>query len=97
MNTPINLVDQPSISSSSSAANNEQVYVKGGVSYMIMDDLVVTPMSTISSITLLNQFEVKEIGVLRERVIDVGMSEVSIFYPISCLHFIAAGNIDLMN
>ncbi|CAA0841373.1 Protein of unknown function (DUF674 [Striga hermonthica] len=39
-------------------------FVKGVVTYMVMDDLVVTPMSTISSITLLNKFNVKEVGAL---------------------------------
>ncbi|EOY18350.1 Uncharacterized protein TCM_042955 [Theobroma cacao] len=42
---------------------------------MIMDDLIVRPMSTISSITLLNKFKIKDVGVLEERVIDMGMDE----------------------
>lgn len=41
-----------------------------------MDDLIVRPMSTISSITLLNKFKIKDVGVLEERVIDMGMDEV---------------------
>ncbi|GAB4857119.1 hypothetical protein Ancab_015030 [Ancistrocladus abbreviatus] len=43
-------------------------YVKGVVTCMIMDDLVVKPMSTISSITILNQFRVKDVGSLEEKV-----------------------------
>ncbi|KAG5533331.1 hypothetical protein RHGRI_027506 [Rhododendron griersonianum] len=39
------------------AAVGEGGFVKGVVSYMVMDDLVVTPMSTISGITLLNKFK----------------------------------------
>ncbi|KAL3838855.1 hypothetical protein ACJIZ3_023446 [Penstemon smallii] len=50
-------------------------YVRGVVTYMGMDDLVVTPMSTISSITLLNKFNVEEVGALQEKVVDVGMEE----------------------
>ncbi|KAI3748688.1 hypothetical protein L6452_11947 [Arctium lappa] len=51
-------------------------FVKGGVvTYMIMDDLVVKPMSTISSITLLNKFKVKEIGCLEEKVVSLEMKE----------------------
>ncbi|CAA0841372.1 Protein of unknown function (DUF674 [Striga hermonthica] len=50
-------------------------FVKGVVTYMVMDDLVVTPMSTISSITLLNKFNVKEVGALEEKVVSVGMAE----------------------
>ncbi|KAL8029727.1 hypothetical protein ABFX02_14G243200 [Erythranthe guttata] len=50
-------------------------FVKGVVTYMVMDDLVVTPMSTISSLTLLSKFNVKEVGALQEKVVDLGMSE----------------------
>ncbi|XP_048140254.1 uncharacterized protein LOC115728179 [Rhodamnia argentea] len=50
-------------------------FVQGLVTYMVMDDLVVKPMSTISSITLLNQFNVKEIGHLEEKVVNLGMDE----------------------
>ncbi|GAV84458.1 DUF674 domain-containing protein [Cephalotus follicularis] len=42
---------------------------------MVMDDLVVKPMSTISSIAMLNKFNIKEVGVLEERVVNVGMDE----------------------
>ncbi|KAJ8631659.1 hypothetical protein MRB53_024982 [Persea americana] len=40
-----------------------------------MDDLVVMPMSTISSITLLNKFSVKDVGDLEKSVVQVGMVE----------------------
>lgn len=43
---------------------------------MVLDDLVVKPMSTISSITLLNQFSIKDVGVLKEKVVTLGMDEV---------------------
>ncbi|KAI3721304.1 hypothetical protein L2E82_32312 [Cichorium intybus] len=51
-------------------------FVKGLVTYMVMDDLVVKPMSTISSITLLNKFKVKEVGSLQEKVVSFEMKEV---------------------
>ncbi|KAI3793373.1 hypothetical protein L1987_35992 [Smallanthus sonchifolius] len=50
-------------------------FVKGVVTYMVMDDLMVKPMSTISSITLLNKFNVKEIGGLLEEVVSLEMKE----------------------
>ncbi|KAL7084927.1 hypothetical protein ACP275_14G252400 [Erythranthe tilingii] len=50
-------------------------FVKGVVTYMVMDDLVVNPMSTISSLTLLSKFNVKEVGALQEKVVHLGMSE----------------------
>ncbi|KAJ9540055.1 hypothetical protein OSB04_026561 [Centaurea solstitialis] len=53
-------------------------FVKGVVTYMVMDDLVVKPMSTISSITMLNKFNVKEVGGLEEKVVSFDMKEVGI-------------------
>ncbi|OIT03493.1 hypothetical protein A4A49_00977 [Nicotiana attenuata] len=50
-------------------------FVKEVVTYMVMDDLVIKPMSTISSITLLNKFNVKDVGVLQEQVVGFGMEE----------------------
>ncbi|KAJ1400192.1 hypothetical protein SESBI_29752 [Sesbania bispinosa] len=50
-------------------------FVKEIVTFMVMDDLVVEPMSTISSITLLNKFNVKEVGTLQEKVVELGMPE----------------------
>ena len=46
--------------------NDEGGYVKGVVTYVVMDDLVVKPMSTTS----------KEISALEERVVHLGMDEV---------------------
>lgn len=43
---------------------------------MIMDNLEVMPMSTICSLTLLNKFNVKDVGGLEEKVVDVGMNEL---------------------
>lgn len=57
------------------AGVGEGGFVKGVVTYMVMDDLVVSPMSTISSITLLNKFNVKDVGALEERVVQMGMPE----------------------
>ncbi|CAN1269388.1 hypothetical protein LINPERPRIM_LOCUS13566 [Linum perenne] len=53
---------------------------KGGlgvVTYMVMDDLEVKPMSTISSLTLLSKFNIQQVGALEERVIELGMDEVT--------------------
>ncbi|XP_030509355.2 uncharacterized protein LOC115724041 [Cannabis sativa] len=61
--------------SSSSGAEVEGGFVKGVVTYMIMDDLEVKPMSTISSIAMLNTFNVKEVGALQEKTVSVGINE----------------------
>ncbi|KAH7667766.1 hypothetical protein IHE45_12G081200 [Dioscorea alata] len=60
---------------SGNGGGGEGGYVKGVVTYTIMDDLSVTPMSSISSITLLSKFNVKNMDVLREKNVSLGMQE----------------------
>ncbi|XP_074352068.1 uncharacterized protein LOC141691229 [Apium graveolens] len=50
-------------------------YVKGLVTYMVMDDLIVKPMSTVSSITLLSTFKVKDLGSLETVEVLIGKEE----------------------
>ncbi|KAH0462367.1 hypothetical protein IEQ34_009942 [Dendrobium chrysotoxum] len=50
-------------------------FVKGVITYMISDDLEVTPMSAISSITLMNRFGMKNDIQLMEKVVAIGMKE----------------------
>ncbi len=66
-------VDPPSATNTPSSS--EGGYVKGVVTYMVMDDLEVKPMSTISGITLISKL-VKEVGALEEKVVDLDMDEV---------------------
>ncbi|KAG8369636.1 hypothetical protein BUALT_Bualt14G0034200 [Buddleja alternifolia] len=54
--------------------SGEGGYVKGVVTYMVFDDLVVTPLSVTSSITLLNRFNV-EVNALEEKVVNLGMDQ----------------------
>lgn len=58
------------------AASGGAGFVKGVVTYMVMDDLEVKPMSTISSITVLNKFNVKDVGALQEKTVSLGLNEV---------------------
>ncbi|KAL9418889.1 hypothetical protein AB3S75_036778 [Citrus x aurantiifolia] len=44
-------------------------FVRGVVTYLVMDNLKVMPMSTISTITLLNNDNVKDIGALEEKIV----------------------------
>ncbi|KAI6669065.1 hypothetical protein NL676_003950 [Syzygium grande] len=67
--------DQSASVASTAESDDKGGFVQGVVTYMVMDDLEVMPMSTISSITLLNKFNVKEIGHLEERVVSLGMDE----------------------
>ncbi|XP_066381454.1 uncharacterized protein [Miscanthus floridulus] len=50
-------------------------FVQGLVTYTVMDDLKVTPMSTISGITLLNTFGITDIGTLKEKTVQLGYEE----------------------
>ncbi|KAM3197322.1 hypothetical protein ACQJBY_072781 [Aegilops geniculata] len=50
-------------------------FVQGIVTYTVMDDLTVTPMSSISSITLLNTFGVKDLSALQEKTVQLGYNE----------------------
>ncbi|PUZ58101.1 hypothetical protein GQ55_5G482300 [Panicum hallii var. hallii] len=47
----------------------------GGVTYTVRDDLTVTPMSAISSITLLNAFAVTDLTALQEKTVRLGYRE----------------------
>ncbi|XP_048139383.1 uncharacterized protein LOC125316125 isoform X1 [Rhodamnia argentea] len=75
MSTKLSWVVGPAVSSSSETSGSEGGYVKGVVTYMVMDDPVVKPMSTISCVTLINKFNVQELGDLEEKVVDFGMDE----------------------
>ncbi|CAL9104870.1 unnamed protein product [Musa acuminata var. zebrina] len=52
-------------------------YVKGVLTYMVMDNLAVMPMSTISAVTLLNRFHVTDLKSLSEWKVEVGKNEGS--------------------
>ncbi|KAJ9175660.1 hypothetical protein P3X46_014195 [Hevea brasiliensis] len=50
-------------------------YVKGLVTYMVTDDLSVSIMSMITGVALLNKFNVKDFGVLEEKVVEFGIDQ----------------------
>ncbi|KAJ3708791.1 hypothetical protein LUZ61_012496 [Rhynchospora tenuis] len=64
-----------SVDSAVEGASEGKGYVKGVVTYSVMDDLTVVPMSTISSVTLLNKFQIKDLGSLEEKTVGVGFDE----------------------
>lgn len=61
--------------SASSTAWSSGGFVLGAVTYTIMDDLTVTPMSSISGITMLNTHGVRDIRHLEERIVQVGQAK----------------------
>ncbi|CAO2208959.1 unnamed protein product [Urochloa humidicola] len=60
---------------SSGQAAAAQGLVQGVVTYTVTDNLVVTPMSAISSIILLNTFAVTDIAALQEKTVQLGYEE----------------------
>ncbi|PUZ66483.1 hypothetical protein GQ55_3G312700 [Panicum hallii var. hallii] len=51
-------------------------FVQGGaVTYTVTDDLVISPMSNVSSIALLNACAVRDLGALQERTVQIGYKE----------------------
>lgn len=57
------------------AGEGDGGYVKDLVTYLVMDDLTVEPMSTISAIMLLKKFEVKDCSSLEELTVGLGQKE----------------------
>ncbi|XP_050211884.1 uncharacterized protein LOC126662040 [Mercurialis annua] len=57
------------------AKYGEGGFVKDVVTYMVMDDLEVKPICTVSSITLINTFGITDLGSLQEKVVDFGVAE----------------------
>jgi len=51
-------------------------YVKDMVTYTLMDDLSVMPMSSISIITLLDKFSIEDVNVVKAQTVKAGMKEV---------------------
>ncbi|KAF3337467.1 hypothetical protein FCM35_KLT18054 [Carex littledalei] len=52
--------------------SDEKDNVEGVVTYFVMDDLTVVPMSSISSIALLNKLQIKDLGSLEEKTVSIG-------------------------
>ncbi|KAL7084921.1 hypothetical protein ACP275_14G251800 [Erythranthe tilingii] len=50
-------------------------FVKDMVTYMVMDDLSVSPLSTMSSFALLLKLDVKDMSAVEEKVVNFGMDE----------------------
>jgi len=76
MNTRLNLVGGKVASS----------FVKEVVTYMVTDDLVIQPMSNISTFTLFKKFDIKEIDDLNEKVVTLDANQVRMFIFISLLY-----------
>ncbi|CAL4958278.1 unnamed protein product [Urochloa decumbens] len=70
MTTPMEYLPPSSSGSGQAAAKG---FVQGIVTYTVTDNLTITPMSSISSITLLNTFAVTDIAALQRRPCSSGL------------------------
>ncbi|CAM0879549.1 unnamed protein product [Alopecurus aequalis] len=76
-NSTLLLLSEPSSGKATQAvgAVGGKGFVQGIVTYTVMDDLTVTPMSSISGITLLNTFAVEDLTALQEKTVQLDFSE----------------------
>lgn len=63
------------VQKASSAGASAKGFVQGVVTYTVRDNLTVTPMSAISSITLLNTLKVTDYAALQEKNVRIGYTE----------------------
>jgi hypothetical protein len=85
MTLEVSYVDPPSDNIKASSSS-EGGYVKGVITYMVMDDLEVKPMSIISAINLLTKFNVTDVWAVEEKVVDFGMDEVYMYQMLHLVH-----------
>jgi hypothetical protein len=71
------------VAAQAAAVVSSKGFVQGIVTYTVLDDLSVTPMSSISSITLLNNFAVKDLAALQEKTVQIGYKEVTFICVLS--------------
>ncbi|VAH74207.1 unnamed protein product [Triticum turgidum subsp. durum] len=75
MTTQAQLVGSVGGAGSPAAAAGAAGFVQRIVTYTVMDDLKIAPMSTISGITILNTFGITDIGSLQEKTVQLGYAE----------------------
>ncbi|CAN1854296.1 hypothetical protein LINPERHAP1_LOCUS41279, partial [Linum perenne] len=76
MGSTLQFVDMASTNGGTYVPKGEEGgFVKGAVPYMVMDNLEVKPMLTMSIMALFNKMNIKEVGSIEEKVIEVGMAE----------------------
>nr|TKS17707.1 hypothetical protein D5086_0000010780 [Populus alba] len=74
-NQEVKFIGTSDSTTSSAKPNGEGGYVKGLITYMVTDDLSVSPMSMVSGVGLLSKFNIKDFGVLEEKVLGFGIDE----------------------
>jgi hypothetical protein len=54
--------------------------------YTVTDDLLISPMSNVSSIALINACAVRDLGSLQEKIVQIGYKEVDLLLLVALLH-----------
>ncbi|KAG5237637.1 tyramine N-feruloyltransferase [Salix suchowensis] len=75
LNEEVNFAGTNDSTSTDTPTTDQGGYVKGLVTYMVTNDLSVSPMSMVSGVSLLNKFNIKDFGVLEEKVVQFGINE----------------------
>ncbi|CAN1234181.1 hypothetical protein LINPERPRIM_LOCUS4139 [Linum perenne] len=83
-NKPMDIKIEYHDAANSKTGGQEGGFVKGAVIYMIMDNLEVKPMSTVSIVATLNKFNIKDVGALEEKVIRVSSVELIFWLVLLC-------------
>ncbi|KAK1415605.1 hypothetical protein QVD17_31388 [Tagetes erecta] len=63
------------VTESAEVANGEDGIVQEVVTYMVLDNLTMAPMSVISTMTLLDSLSIKDVSVLEEKEVQFGTEE----------------------
>lgn len=58
----------------------QESYLKASVKYMVTDDLVITPLSSILTVSILSKLKVSLEDVEEREVVDIGIEDVRHFF-----------------
>ncbi|KAE8810415.1 hypothetical protein D1007_12886 [Hordeum vulgare] len=75
MTMPFTVVPSARSGGQAAAGESGKGFVQGILTYTVIDDLTVTPMSSISSITLLNTLAVRDLAALQEKTVQLGYDQ----------------------
>ncbi|CAK7325622.1 unnamed protein product [Dovyalis caffra] len=75
MNQEVKLAGTNCSTSTDRSTSDQGGYVKGLVTYMVTDDLSVSPLSMVSAVGLLNKLNIKDFGVLEQKFVKFGFDE----------------------
>ena len=85
VNQPVAIAPSFAYAQTAPTVKKETGYVRGAATYIVMDDLIVKPISAISIVTLLNDLNIKDTSFLQEKMVEVDIKKVIMLISlISC-------------